>query len=427
MKVFSFILLSSLSLQASTSLDLQALLELALKNNPSVQIQKYIKEEQYANITSTKAAYLPTLSANADLSSYDIKQASSAVKDKSVKTYSLIAKQLIYDFGKTSYSIKASKSNYNASKEKVLSIVSKVSFDVKKAYFSILKNYELIKVAQQSVDIDAQQLYRIQEYVNAGIKSKIDISNAKLSLSTSKLDLIKANFALKQAYNSLISLLGTKEKYLIKEEKRDIKDLSKKIAPPLQDLEYYLAQGLKNRYELKMYEYLIQGNKDALSSSNAEFFPKVNIQASYNNTLSHEQFLDKEQNIVGVYLSWDLFTGFSSKAKVLKNKSALNQNKEKRVQEELKIQENISAAYISLLENYESTKLSLESLALAKDNLYLSQERYKNGLNDIYELNTSKVQFTKALSSLVDIYYSYEISIANLEYASSILYNKGQK
>ena len=93
----------------------------------------------------------------------------------------------------------------------------------------------------------------------------------------------------------------------------------------------------------------------------------------------------------------------------------------------MKIQENISAAYISLLENYESTKLSLESLALAKDNLYLSQERYKNGLNDIYELNTSKVQFTKALSSLVDIYYSYEISIANLEYASSILYNKGQK
>ena len=40
MKVFSFILLSSLSLQAGTSLDLEALLELALKNNPSVQIQK---------------------------------------------------------------------------------------------------------------------------------------------------------------------------------------------------------------------------------------------------------------------------------------------------------------------------------------------------------------------------------------------------
>ena len=220
----------------------------------------------------------------------------------------------------------------------------------------------------------------------------------------------------------MISLLATHKKYKIKQEKRDIKYLSKNIQEPINALEYYIKEGLRNRPELAMYEGLILANKQTLQSTKAQYYPKLHLKATYNNSDSKESSFDKTQNTLGLYLSWDLFTGFSTKASILKNKSSINQIQAKKTQEELRIQESISSAYILLLENVQSIKLSLINYELSKDNLFLSQERYKNGLNDIYELNSSKRQFTDALSSMIDIYYSYEISIANLEYASTIKY-----
>ena len=165
MKTISLFIVLSAHIYADTVVNLETLLEVGLKNNSSIQIEKYIKDEKQANILSSKAAYLPTLSASADISAYEIEQSNQKIKDNNVKTYSLSAQQLIYDFGKTQYSIKASKNNYQASVQKVLAIVSKTTFDIKKAYYTILKSYELIEVAKQSLRIDEQQLYKVEEYV----------------------------------------------------------------------------------------------------------------------------------------------------------------------------------------------------------------------------------------------------------------------
>ncbi len=60
--------------------------------------------------------------------------------------------------------------------------------------------------------------------------------------------------------------------------------------------------------------------------------------------------------------------------------------------------------------------MQILSVDLATQKLSLAQQRYKAGLSDMVELNDAKLGYTKSKGDLVNTYYSYLLSIANLEY-----------
>ena len=419
-KIFFLTLFFISNLYSQNSLNLDQLIELALKNNQDIKIAKFDNKEKEADIKKSKSQYYPKLTAKADLSSYEINQNSNVIKDNSVKTYSIIANQLIYDFGKSKYKIDISKKNLEISQKDLIIIINKTILNVSKAYYEILKKHELINVAKESLKIDSLQLDKVQNYLDAGIKTKIDLTNAKLSLSSSKLDLIKANYSLKQSYAKLITILGNKEKHIIKSNSFNLTESKNSIKKLGKNLEFYVNEGLKNRVELKRYKDLLKSNELDLKSQKSNYYPKVDFNASYADSASNENSLNKEQTIAGIYLSWDFFTGFSTDADVKKSLYTLNKTSEKLLQDKLVIEENITDAYIFVVQNYESFLISFESLDLAKQNLFLAQERYKNGLNDIFELNTSKLQFIEAKSNLVITYYDYKKSQAILSFESGL-------
>ena len=424
MKIISKILFLALffisSLYSQSTLNLDSLIKIALENNSDIKIAKFNNKQKEADIQNSKSVYYPKLTAKADVSSYEINQSSTLIKDNNVKTYSILANQLIYDFGKSKYKIDISKKNLEISQKDLIIIINNIILNVSKAYYEILKNGELINVAKESLKIDSLQVDKVQNYLNAGIKTKIDLTNAKLSLSTSKLDLIKANYSLKQSHAKLITILGTKEKHLIKENSFDILRIKNSIKKLKNNLEYYINEGLNNRVELKKYKDLLKTNELDLKSQKSTYYPKLDFNVSYTDISSDEISLDQDQTIAGVYVTWDFFTGFSTDANVKKSLFTLHKTKEKFIQDKLLIEENITDAYIFVVQNYESFLISLESLALAKENLYLAQERYTNGLNDIFELNTSKLQFIEAKSNLVRTYYDYEISQAILTFETGV-------
>lgn len=424
MKVINKILFLTIffipSLHAQNELDLERLIQIALENNSDIKIARFDNKQKKEDIKSSKSSFYPKLSAKADISSYEINQNTSVIKDNNVKTYSLSANQLIYDFGKSKYKVDISKKNLEISQKDLIIIINKTILSVSKAYYEILKNGELINVSKESLKIDTLQLDKVQNYLNAGIKTKIDLTNAKLSLSTSKLDLIKAKYSLKQSYSKLITILGNKEKYTIKENSFNLLKIKNSIKKLENNLEYYVNEGLNNRIELKRYKDLLKSNKLDLKSQKSNYYPKIDFNANYTDNSSNEDSLNKDQTVAGVYISWDFFTGFSTDANVKKSLLALNKTSEKLVQDKLLIEENITDAYILVVQNYESFLISFESLGLAKQNLFLAQERYKHGLNDIFELNTSKLQFIEAKSNLTRTYYDYKKSQAILSFESGL-------
>ena len=410
----------------SNEYSLNALIDLAIQNNTDISISRLNTAKKQAGIQAAKSDYLPSLTAVGEIAQYDIESNSENAND-SVNSLTLSASQLLYDFGKTTSTIAASKEEYTATLEELISTTSNIVLSVKEAYYNILNQHKLIEVAKESVVIDDLQLNQAIEYFNAGIKTKIDVTNAKLQLSNSKLDLLKANFALKTAKAKFITILGKdlRESLHVKKEIKDIDYLTKNLQPEDTSLEQLIENALNDRAEISVQKALINSSRQTYKATKSEYFPNIKAKGSYKDSNSDDiSSLDTTQYSAGVYLEWNFFSGFKTTANTKQNLADLRSEKQKLKQEELSIKKEVTIAYFDVKENIDALKISRLNVNLAQQKLQLAQDRYKNGLNDIVELNDAKLDFIKAKNELVNTYYTYKTAIASLDYATGIVYKK---
>lgn len=405
------------------SLSLEELIEIALENNTNIQLSKNQKDVSEQRLRQSQASYLPYVTSSANTGEYDIKQ-SGVKQDGNATSVSVNANQLIYDFGKTTTAIKASKYNVEASQEDVTSIEKQIILAVKKAYFDILNRHQQIVVAKEAVKLDELQLSQAKEYFKAGIRTQIDITNAQLQLSNSNLKLIQANYDLKKAKTNLISILGKaiSEDLKIQLDEEDIKLLAQNAELKYKNVEELIDIAIKNRAEMKKYESLIKANKESVKNANYQYLPTIDVSASYNEKDSDDiSTLDSNQTAVLLNVKWDIFTGFSRDANKKIALSNLSSSYKQKEQQELSIIEAVTNAHLNTKQSFESIKISLLSLNLATKNLDLASQRYQAGLNDLLELNDAKLQYTQAKSNLVNTYYSHLVNNANLEYTLGLI------
>lgn len=399
--------------------NLNDLIDIALKNNTNIKQSEIKVSTQEQSQIKTQSAFLPTLNLEADISNHDI-ETSGVTTDGNSKTVSLSASQLLYDFGKSTHKIKATKENVKASKKELDSTSATIILNVKKVYFDILNKHALIKVAQESVKIDKFQLYQAQEYFKAKVKTKIDVTNAQLQLSNSNMKLLKANFDLKKANAKLITLLG-QEDITVNINQKDIKSQAKEISNDMYNLEKLLRDASENRNELIMYTHLEKALNSSYQSAKSDFYPSINLIGSYKDSHSDDiASLETNQFTTGVYLKWELFSGFRTSASKKEALNELQNIKEKQKEQKLSIIENVTNAYFNVEQNKQSVDISLLNIELSQQNLELAQARYKNGLNSLVELNDAKLDFITANNDLVNQYYAYKISQVTLEYETGI-------
>jgi outer membrane protein TolC len=423
-KVISLISIISLFTTLNAKdITLKELIDLSIQNNSNIKISQHKEETKKANLITSKAAYLPKLSAKGELARYDIKSSGSSVDDN-VTSLSLTANQLIYDFGKTSSNIKSAKKDLEASAFETITNITSTVLKTKQAYYSILNNYQQINLAQESIKIDKLHLNQANSYYEAGVRTLIDVTDAKLKLSNSKLKLVQSKYSLKNSKTKLISILGIDNiSDLNIKSDMHIEDIVNNLNPKENNLNKLIENGYKNRSELKMYNEQILSQKLKLKSTNKEYYPKLDFDASYSDKNSDEiTSIDSRQTTAGIYLKWDFYTGGTTKANIKSSLASLNTLKQQRVQEKLQIKEDITSAYFKVKENQESINIARLNVKLATQKLDLANQRYEAGLNDLVEVSDSKLQYTQSKSDLVNTYYNYLDSKASLDYATGIIY-----
>lgn len=402
---------------------LEELVDIAIQNNSDIKIGKYKENIKDSNYKNSKANYLPKVSSKAELAKYEITNVGNRVDDN-VTGISLTVNQLIYDFGKTSNSIDSAKEEYIASNFETAKNISSTVLKTKQVYYDILSNFQRIELAKESIKMDELHLEQAEKYYNAGVRTLIDVTDAKLKLSNSKLELVQAQYSLKNSKTKLISILGVEDtnKIDIKSEK-DIILLAKNLKNSDDNLDNLLSSGYENRAELKMYEKLINSQNLKIKSVNAEYYPRLDFDAGYSDKNSDEiQNIDTRQVTAGIYLKWDIYTGNSTDANIKSALSNLGILKQQLTQQKLQIKEEVTNAYFDLKQNEENINIALLSVDLSSQKLNLANQRYKAGLNDLVELNESKLQYIESKNKLINSYYNYLLSKANIDYAIGVIY-----
>ncbi len=403
---------------SAPELDLGQFVEIALQNNPVVDEARNQVWAAEGRSTQANSAYLPQLSASGQAGRVHINDLRPDDEDN-VLSGTLSGDQLIYDFGKTTGSMAAASSQVESARAYLNTVGSDLVYFVKAAYYNVLAKHYLIQVANDQVDSYIKHYERASEYYKAGVKSKIDVTNAEVELEQSNLQLLQSQFGLKSAKVNLEKIIGiapNNGNYLVKQTDYNFTDFISLLTDIPGTLEELLDKASLQRPDISQAQKEIESSESLLNSAQGGYWPDIGVNGSYN-TFDTDLNTFQDQWQVGIGLDWEFFSGLRTDGEVAEAKSNLRSNRAQLRNVELSSIQEVTDSYHLAQEKRESVFLADKILKLADENLSLADERYKTGLGDMIEFNDSQLRYTAASSNLVTTFFDYKTALASLENA----------
>jgi outer membrane protein len=413
-----FSLVACLPAGAAQEVSLQQVLDAALKNNPGIAASQSDVETAKSRVTQAEAGYLPQVSGR---TGYDRRWSDSSGSSSQSGSYSrsgqhdyysaqLSLSQYLYDFGKTSGQVEASRSNLAASQKGFATTLADLVRDVKYAYYEVLKKRHLVTVNQDSLRVQQQHLDQAKAFHKAGIRPKIDVTKGEVELSKTRLELIQARYNLRTSKVYLETLLGGPPvvgPYNLSETP---------LRPPMpDDLDRLNKLAQKRRPEIANLKAQLMAAQAGLDSAQGGYWPSLNAEGGY--TWTDTDFPLDSAWQAGLVLQWDLFTGLRTKGQVDEARAAIMKLKAQIKKQELSVSQEVSQYYLNLHQASESIDTAALGLKQAKENLALAKGRYRTGVGNAIEFSDAEVLLTQARSVLVQANYSYLQALAELERA----------
>lgn len=325
-------------------------------------------------------------------------------------TYGLIE---IPVFNKPSLvALKMAKVQYSANAYVYMRKQEELIKNVAQNYLQIGTAQEYIKVAQQGLK-EAQEHLRI---ANVRYRSELglysDVLRAKTEVSEAEQRLVTANKNLSVAKRSLGFLLGTKQSIEISN-----------ITPilDLKAVDYYKSY-MPQRSDLRALEINVENAKNGVRLAQADWFPTLNLNASYNLYNNSYPFGAEGNNyIAGAFLHWDAFDGMKRNYETGKAKNKVKEAgfylESLKNAIDFKVFESFACVQ-EANKNYELAQIALTS---AEEGNRLVTKRWQALLSPFVDVLDSQTNLDRARANLVKSNNELKSQLITLYFESGVL------
>ena len=219
----------TIKVKKGATLSLNDCIAIALNNSPAIKNAQYDYNISKSQVSIARSEFFPTIGVGAG---YDF----DSIHAKRIKTntnsYNLNASMnmLLFNFGKTNARISMQKFYMIADEYNFYNAVREITFNVKQKYYQVLAARAGVLINEAYVDINERNYQRTKAYYDEGLKSKIDLVNAEVTLSDSKIGLIKSQTTYEKSLVSLNNAMYLVDapSYNISEEGVNLNDI---VAP----------------------------------------------------------------------------------------------------------------------------------------------------------------------------------------------------
>lgn len=288
-----------------------------------------------------------------------------------------------------------------ARQERVLTVTT--------AYFEVLRARRLAEIAAQSVAEAEGQRELIQARIDTGDAAKVDVYPVEVQLANARLQRLQADNNARIAMTSLrneVGLSGNPDLQLA-----DVQEPSWQVTP----LDDCLMCALRDRPELTRSAAQVDSARAALSLARFQRFPVPTASASYNRGLGGTGY--DSQWSMGVGLNLNLFDGGAASAQVDSAKARTDSASLRDDQLGKDIATEVEEVYLSLTNAFERLSASTPNVELARQNLEVAREKYKQGLAIPLEIVTAQVSYADAQASHAQALYDCYVARAQLDKA----------
>jgi outer membrane protein len=396
------------------SLNLERCIEIALKRQPAIIAAVGTANASQSKIGEAKANYYPQVDWTSSASRTSVgTRTSFGFETRSVifNSYStgVALNQNIFDFGKTASQVKIQKLNYDSSLSDIENVSDQIILNVKQTYYGVLQAKRNRDVSADTVKQFQQHLDQAKGFYEVGTHPKFDVTKAEVDLSNAKLNLIKAENAVRIAVANLNNAMGVPDapEYEVED------NLSfKKYEMTFDDA---VSKAYQNRPDLKSIIAKKQAAENSIELAKKDYYPVLTGNAGYD--YAGNIFpLQRGWNI-GATFSFPVFNGFLTKYQVEEAKANLNvllANEESLKQG---VFLEVQQAYLNLKEAEDSIPTAELGVKQAEENFDIANGRYAAGVGNPIEVTDAEVLLLNAKLSYIQALYNYKVSQSSLEKA----------
>ncbi len=301
-------------------------------------------------------------------------------------------------------------------------------------FLQVLLDQELLKIAQENLELQGTQYEQVKVQVEVGSRSPVDEYNQQAQVSNAELRVAQAEYTLINDRTTLLQslLVDPTVKTHIQEPDWDVNTL----ALDNLELDQLLEVANERRSDLRQARYTERASKFGMSSRKGNYLPSLT--AFYNNGSAYNQvkgaprdseyrsFRDQftnfnRSNSIGLAFNIPIFTGFQNRAFYIQSKVLHENNKLQTKNSEVIVKGDVLRAY----ENFRSVKKAYSSgltgLEASEMAFNLEQERFNLGITSFVDFANANRTFIQAQTDMAQAKYRFIFQKIMLDYAVGTL------
>lgn len=447
---FSFLVLGLGTVLAQKTWTLEECIVYALENNIQIKQSRLQTQTAEINLLQSKLDFAPSVNANASLgNSWGRNQGQSGLYiDRSTLSNSFGLNGSLELFGgmKKWNTLQKSELDLKASNYISEEMENDISLGLTGAYLNIIYNHELLRVAEQQVEVTRQQMERTSNLVEAGTLPRGDLLEIQAQGAQEETNLITAQNNLSLAYLDLKQFLD-----LPSETDLEIDFPKIELSQELQIIpsEQVYSNAVDIMPEIKGGEVNLQSAEKSVKIAQGSLYPSLSLNGGIStNYYSSAQQLtydengnpildDKDEPIwedipysdqldvnTGEYLTLNLnipiFNGYAAKSSVKRAKvQSLDYGFRLQLRKN-ELRKNIEQKYhdaIAAYKTYNASRSSVESLSEA---FKYTEEKFNVGMVNSVDYSLAKIKLTQAQSQFLQAKYDYIFKTKILDFYMGI-------
>jgi outer membrane protein len=323
--------------------------------------------------------------------------------------------QLITDFGRTTNLLGSSQYRAKAEDQNAAATTADITLAVDRAFYNTLDTWELMKVAQQTVEARQTFVDKIQALANAKLKSDIDLSFAKVDLARARLLLLEARNNFDASLATLSAILGYPD-----QQNFQLVDDVKELAQPSPDVQPLISQALRQRPEVAALQLEVQSATKNASAEHDLWRPTITaLGVTGLAPVRDDHITPNWYGAVGVNVNIPVFNGFLYNARAKTAALHTEAARQKLLDIRNNIARDVRIAWEETNRAYERLSVTQQLREQATLALDLAQQRYNLGLSSIVEFSQAQLGKTEADIADTDARYQYRLSQIVLAYTTA--------
>lgn len=398
--------------------NLDSLINMAIKENYDLAAALSRIEMAKKTLDVAKSAYFPTIDLSAGWTKGQNSGATSHVVTKSAgyDYFSLgaSAQWEIDLFGKITQNVKASKAAYNATRAEYDGVMVSLAANVAKAYINLRTYQRELIVAREHLSQQEKVLAIVEARFKAGIGDKLEVTQSKTVVATTKASIPSLEAMIESSINSLALLTA-----------RYPDELHEWLASPIAPMQIIYganlgvpADLLRRRPDIMEAEAQLAQYAALVGVAKKDFLPTLSITGNIA-TQAHEA-----KNLFGAHslywevnptLTWTLFDGMARNYKTAEAKAQLEAaiySYNYTVMNAVVEVDNATTTYKAYIQTYD---LMDDAVEQSRESLDLAVDLYKKGLTPFSNVVDAQISYLEnqdsqitarrnALTAIVSLY-----------------------